>query len=257
MYSAVRIPARPPQITRRPRHWPLSRARGGHAYKFRHGLAVQAPQFRQLARQGRLQDRPGTAQAAQGRQFGSLLELVGDLLVNQLELALKKAQMALCSAPQHGIIDLSGTLPFRQQRLCQVTAALLPLRQPQAPRFPRFIGRALHGGGHPRQDMGIERVGLRQLPRGLGEVPGLPRIDAGHRQACRVQRIERRLLVAAGRFQQHAGWLERREPRHQLAETRWRIGELTNRRTAQNSDVQQGLADIDPDECTHRTSPIA
>ena len=47
-------------------------------------------------------------------------------------------------------------------------------------RVDGLLRRRLHDGGKPRDDLGIELVGLGQLAAGLGEIPNLPGVDHGY-----------------------------------------------------------------------------
>jgi len=101
--------------------------------------------------------------------------------------------------------------------------------------------------GHLGQHTGVERVGLGQLAGRAGEVPGLPRVDAGDPQAGLSAGFGDGGLVAAGGFDHnpHVGKLAQHP--QQATDAGCRVRKLLEYRLAIHGYVQRGFADVEPD----------
>jgi len=139
---------------------------------------------------------------------------------------------------QPGITQLRQALALLLQEHHQVRTSLPVLGQLAPPGLRRLVAHQLQHRRHLCQHPRIERIGLGQLSGRLGKVARLPGIEAHHRQARRMQRIKRRLLVAAGGFQHHQTQGMRRQPRKQPGVPDGRVAEPGTVPQAMHMNVQ-------------------
>lgn len=91
--------------------------------------------------------------------------------------------------------NLAQSIALRLQHLDQLPAA----REQRVELLGLRIRQRAHGGTHAlgeeRQDVGVDAIGLGELPRGFREIADLPRIRDDHRQPGRRQGCDAEELV--------------------------------------------------------------
>ena len=120
----------------------------------------------------------------------------------------------------------------------------------------RFIRQGAGRGPHPLCEVGehagIERVGLRQLPHGLGEVAHLPRVHDGDGEPVLGERDRREHLETAGGFHDDEDGGEGHESRGQFGETLVIVSDGSALPVGEGGEVERRLRDIDADEAVHK-----
>ncbi len=119
--------------------------------------------------------------------------------------------------------------------------------------------RWLEGLAILRQDQRIQAVGLGQLARRLGEVPGLARVDQHDRQLRGGQLGHDQPLVATGGFHDDDRRRVGQQRVHQLGDTRAAVGHLPVLLRGQAGHLDGGFGDIQPDHrrvCLHQISSL-
>ena len=138
-------------------------------------------------------------------------------------------------------------VPFRGQHLDELPAAgdqrgqLLLRGIRERPRLGTDVG------GKPRQDVGIQGVGLREAPDRFGKVADLARIDDGDRQAGQRHRRRDIRLIAAGRLQDDQRGGQRPEVRDQRTQPGLIVREPHRRGGGRGGEVEMRLRDIQTD----------
>src|SRR5215471_3656522 len=106
-----------------------------------------------------------------------------------------------------------------------------------------------------RQDASVDRIGFRQLPRGLGEIARLPRVDDDHRQACGGQLGGKQDFQAAGGLQHDAFWIQGLEARQKRRELVRSMSDTPGFSRRTNGDVEMVFRNINPNRSDfHRGS---
>ena len=104
-----------------------------------------------------------------------------------------------------------------------------------------------------REDTGIQRIGLGQLPGGAREIPGLPRVDDHDGQARRRQRGRGGTLQATSGFQHNQGGVEGLQPVHERRDSTGIVGDGPPLPGGAQGNVQLGFGNINTDKAWHVT----
>ena len=170
-----------------------------------------------------------------------------ELAIGLVHAALEEANVLLQIASDRGRRDQQA-VPLGREHAEQ----LAPAGEEGIERLDRLVrqrpGSGPHALGEERQDLGIERVGLRELASGLGEVAHLAGIGDHDGQAGRGEGGDGRRLVATGGFEHEE---RRREPvaaGDQLLNARLVVGHGAGLAAGADGELELGFGDIDPDE---------
>ena len=124
---------------------------------------------------------------------------------------------------------------------------VLLLRIGQGAQVALEVVAAREHGGQLGQHLGVDAVGLGQLPHRSSELAPLPRVDDCHRQAGCLQRAGKLRFVAAGGLHENHRRPQRRERGHQRRLAFGIVGKAFARQhgaDCRNIDVR--LGDVDP-----------
>ena len=156
--------------------------------------------------------------------------------------------MGVDAALQRPIPDQAPPIGFRPEHLDELTPAghefaeVLGLFGGQRPN-----GRA-HGFGKAGDDVGVQRIGFGEGPRGAGEIPDLAGIDDRHRQVGAGQRGGHGGLIASGGFEDHQRGAQSPAAGRRLDEPGLIMGDDEGLPRGAHVAVEVVLGDIETDE---------
>lgn len=136
---------------------------------------------------------------------------------------------------------------------------LPPAREQGVQQLDGLARQAPGRGSHPlrkaRQGAGVDRVGLRQLAEGLGEVTHVARIHHDDRQSLAGRGSRDSRLVASSGLKDDQRRSEGREAAHQILNAHGIVGDGSGLSPRLDCQVEGILGDIDADEAIH-DSPL-
>ena len=173
------------------------------------------------------------------------MDRILEVVVEVLEFVRKPVDVTL-DEPAHTRHGPRQAVLLRREHLDE-----LPTTHNQVGEFARVRVRArAHGRSDGLtelcQDRSVDGVGLGKSPRGLGEVPHLPRVDHCGRHLGRRQRRRRWNLETTGRLKYDQARLQSRQPFDKVRDAGGIVADGPLMLAC--SDLQQVLGDVDANE---------
>src|SRR2546426_916965 len=202
IYSARRTAGRPPRIIRRSRHSPLSRLKGAMPTSAAIRRRFSWPSSGSSANEGVGGDVPDARRRGEqifrlppdGTRPNEALDIALELFNRPRQPRHVRGDTRL----QPTIAHLAAAVHFSPDHLDELPTSGYEFAQHLRLFRGQWPRRRLHGFGEPRSHPRVQRVRLRQLAGGPGEIPDLPRIDHRDRQAGIRQHRGHLDLIAAG-----------------------------------------------------------
>ena len=186
-----------------------------------------------------------------GAPGGAAAHGVVEIGLDLAQLLLQPGQVGVEPPDEPRVAELAAALALAADHLDQLAAAGDQL----AERARRRVGHRPWFGpdrfGEAGDGLGIEPIGLGEPAGGAGEVPDLAGIDHGQRQLCGAERGGHRHLEAAGRFEHHQLWRDRRQALDQSGETGTIPADREGLAGWPQMHIEPVLGDVDPDEGRH------
>jgi hypothetical protein len=222
-----------------------------HADQRRDLFAGEAPELRELTEQRATDDgahsRHTWQQIVLGPPDRALLDEPAEVAIDLSQFALEPADVRANTAGDGGAGEAQA-VALGGEHLEQLPAA----GEHRIEGLGRLIGQRPGCGAHPlgeeRERLGVNRIGLGELPRRPGEIAHLPRIGDHDWHRGGGERSDHGVFKASGRLQDHERRPEGLQSGDQREERGLLVDELPALATRPHRDLESGLGHVDADK---------